>query len=492
MNPALAAQNPSNSRRSSRPSEAPEWLGGVVVAPGQWLLWIGVFIAALALFGGSSRPDPIHNAILRPIAALLLIPALYGLRRADWASARAIIVLAGVMLFWMILQVIPLPSSIWQALPGRERIAELDQLAGFRNIWRPLSLSPFRGLNALFGLIPPIAALFLALSARMKSQTVFLAITGLGLMNAALGILQAIGGPKSLFYLYATINRGAPTGIFANENHAAVFSSIVLLVIAKLAVEGQSRGMPGWMKLSLAPAYLIILLAVLISGSRAGLATALLALGAGGVMIWSAFRAGAEARFVGKPSLKSGGLRGTTLLAAGGAAIILVVVAFLVFDRAPAVKDLMANSPVDDLRWSLSPVLITMMGEHWLMGTGFGSFDTVYRIYEPTALLFPPYVNQAHNDWAQLVIEGGLPAVACLLGLIAWLSAAILRIARRNPLSIPDVAFWVVWIVITMAASAVDYPLRTPIFQAVSVWLMLCLMRDSQGLRRDTREPDQS
>jgi O-antigen ligase len=129
-----------------------------------------------------------------------------------------------------------------------------------------------------------------------------------------------------------------------------------------------------------------------------------------------------------------------------------------------------------------------MMRDHWLFGTGFGSFDAVYRIYEPTALLLPLYVNHAHNDWAQLVIEGGLPAAICLLGLMGWVAMAIWRIARRTPGSGALVVFWTAWLAIMMAASTVDYPLRTPIFQAVSVWLMLCLAFDSMASKAGANE----
>ena len=131
------------------------------------------------------------------------------------------------------------------------------------------------------------------------------------------------------------------------------------------------------------------------------------------------------------------------------------------------------------------------MRDHWLAGTGFGAFDTVYRIYEPTALLLPLYVNQAHNDWAQLLIEGGLPAAAYALGLIAWMGVTILRIARdkSNPRAL--VIFWITLLIIIMVASAVDYPLRTPIFQSVSVWLLLCLARDAKaGNVRNGADPN--
>lgn len=444
-------------------------------ATGRGWVPFALLVAGLALLGGSARPDAVQDVLMRPLAALLLIPALAGLRGADLADLRAALIAGGLLLVWMTIQIAPLPPSVWQVMPKRELIADLDRLAALENAWRPIALAPFRALGSLLGLLVPLAALLLALSGRVSRRTMLLAIAGLGAVNSLVGIIQVIGGPRSGFYLYAFTNRGAPTGIFANENHAAVFSAVVLLVLARLAVvlrAEPAESLPIRARLALLPLYLLVLLGVLISGSRAGLACAVLAIVAGGLMVWTGWRARQN------PSGR-GQSRAMALVAAGGLAIVILVSAFLFFGRVPAAADLLADSTIEDIRWSLWPVLAEMVRDHWLVGTGFGSFDAVYRIYEPTALLLPAYVNQAHNDWAQLLIEGGLPAALCLLGLLGWTGAAILTLARRAGLRPDaDVMFWTAWLVIVMAASVVDYPLRTPTFQAVSVWLLVCLARD--------------
>ncbi len=438
-------------------------------------LWFALFVAALALLGGSARPDPVQNVVLRPLAALLLIPALVRLRAADLAGLRVPLALGGAMAVWMIVQLVPLPPSLWQALPGRDLVAGLDRLAGIEGVWRPIALAPFRALDSLLAMLVPAAALLLALAIRVRTRTILLAIAGLGAGNAVLGILQVIGGPRGPFHLYALTNRGAATGLFANENHAAVFAALVLLVLARLAVAASaepSESLPARGRLALLPLYLLVLLGVLVSGSRAGLACAVLAMMAGGLMLWTDWRARQQ-------PARGSNSRALALAGAGGLAIVILVSAFLFFGRAPAAADLLTDRTIEDIRWSLWPVLAEMARDHWLVGTGFGSFDAVYRIYEPTALLLPAYVNQAHNDWAQLVIEGGLMAALGLLGLLGWVGTAVLALARRAGLRLDAlVIFWTAWLVILMAASLVDYPLRTPTFQAVSVWLLLCLARD--------------
>jgi hypothetical protein len=443
-------------------------------------LWLGLFVVVLVFLGGSSWSDPIHHVLLWPIAALMMIPALYRLRMEDIRRGWVVFLLLGASLTWLTVQLVPLPPSVWQTLPDRQVIAELDQLAGLGDIWRPISLTPFRGLNTAFGFLVPIVGVLLALATRISARALLIWVLGMGIFDAALVLLQVIGGSGSPFYLFPNPSAGAAEGIFANENHSAVFSAIAMLIITRLALEADSMNDPKWLRLSYVPAFLFVLLAVLVSGSRAGLAAALVALIASALMIWWAMRPAVAG--IGRAAVvKSWRTPRTAVLASCATAAILLIAAFVWLQRTPAFADIMKADSFDDLRFSLWPILIEMASNHWLLGTGFGSFDAVYRSYEPTDLLLPSYVNQAHNDWAQLAIEGGLPAIVLLACFIGWLAKTILNL-RGGPQALPGrIIFWGACIAIIAAASLVDYPLRTPIFQAVSIWLLLCLSADSAG-----------
>lgn len=447
----------------------------------QWVL-LGSFLVALAFLGGSSRPDVTHNALLRPLAAFLVIPAAYNLRIVDFARGKVPMLLLMVAILWMASQLVPLPPSAWRKLPSRELIAEIDELAGHVDIWRPLSLAPLRGLDSLFAMVVPFGALLLALSAKASRRALLISLAALGVLNASLGLLQFLGGSGSLFYLFAGASSGAVEGVFGNENHSAVFSAISLLVIGRLMLEARSVGDPPWFRLSLAPAFAIILLAILISGSRAGLIAALAALLASALM-WSVV-SGRDVRpsgVGGKERLFK--RRSRLALIVCAAAILIVVSAFIWLERVPAFEDITQRTAFEDLRWALWPVLREMAATHWLVGTGFGSFEAVYRIYEPSELLMPAYVNHAHNDWAQLVIEGGLPAVMILAGLVWWIVRAIVDLVRDANAGKERMIFWSALVMIIAAASLVDYPLRTPTFQATVVWLLLCLSSDRASAR---------
>lgn len=450
---------------------------GLAAPPERNWLWFGLFVVGVAFLGGSSRPDPIQNALLRPIVALLLIPAFFHLRIADLARARLVCLLLAALSLWMVVQLLPLPPAVWQALPDRQAIAAIDQLIGSNTAWRPISLAPFRGLDSTFAMLVPIGALMLATALRIPVRTLLFVIAGIGLIDAAFGLLQVIGEKSSPLYLFAITSRGAPVGIFANENHSAVFSAIVLLIMTRLALEGQKYKDPPWIKLAFAPAFLFVLLAVLITGSRAGFIATIAALAGSAAMVWLTMRGSRSdrRRVTQKSHWRSP--RGYALLGCA-AAIVLVLLTFIWLERTPAVADMTDRTSFEDLRWSLWPTLSEMVTNHWMVGTGFGSFDAVYRIYEPSDLLMPPYVNHAHNDWAQLAIEGGLPAILLLAALLLWTAKSMVDLGRAGHAKREQIIFWTACLVIIAGAELVDYPLRTPVFQATFVWLLLCLASD--------------
>lgn len=439
-------------------------------------------VLALAVAGGTSRFDLVQIAFLRPFVVLLLIPTLYFLVPDQLRRAPALGLLLALWLVWMIVQLIPLPVGIWQSLPGRDVIAELDAAAGLEGVSRPISFTPFRGMGAVFSMLVPICAFLLAIAFKLGTRQLLFLIVALALFDAGLGLLQVIGGAQSPLYVYAITSRGFPVGIFANENHSAVFSGLALLVIARLALSSRSAADPRWIQLAYVPGFVFILLALLVSGSRAGLSLGLAALLMCCVMMWLKHRMSNE-EAVGVQEADPRARSGVALASIGLGLLAGLIGVFLAFERVPAFEALLARDSFADLRWSLWPVLTDMMQTHWVLGTGFGSFDKVYQMYEPTDLLLRAYVNQAHNDWAQVVIEGGLPAVGILVVLLGWVATAIFHIWSNGSGRYVDTVFWLGVIAIVCAASFVDYPLRTPIFQSSFIWLLIVLADDKRRSR---------
>ncbi len=447
---------------------------------------IAAFGCLLALLGGSSRGDSVQIVALRPIAALFLIPALYWLSSDALKDVRGLLMMSGLAIVWVALQLVPLPPFIWQALPDRSLIADIDLLTGMEDAWRPISLTPTRSLDTLASLIVPISGAAIALTLRLRAHEVLMVVAAIGVVDALLGLAQVATGSWGGLYFYAITNAGSPVGIFANENHSAVFSSIVLLVIARLSVDHAFRTLvPTWRMVSMA-AFGLVLIAGLISSSRAGLVmtvfTAVLSAG----IFWLS----TNGRSAGGPVRKSAKLlewmqRNSRFAVPLVIALLATPIAgFVLLENLPGYESIFATSPFEDLRWKMWPTLELMMRTHWLVGTGFGSFEEVYHIYEPTELLLPSYVNQAHNDWAQLVIEGGLPAIVLLVVGLFGFGRTVKKLfgASDVPLSIPF--FWLAIIAVIAAASIVDYPLRIPVFQTSVIWILLAFCIDKSNSER--------
>jgi hypothetical protein len=99
-------------------------------------------------------------------------------------------------------------------------------------------------------------------------------------------------------------------------------------------------------------------------------------------------------------------------------------------------------------------------------------------MFEPDRLLQPSYFNHAHNDWVEIAITGGLPAMIILLAAIIWILGGIRRGGLRGLIKghRGDIRFPAIVILLLLAAgSIVDYPLRIPSLQALAVLFIILL-----------------
>jgi O-antigen ligase len=121
----------------------------------------------------------------------------------------------------------------------------------------------------------------------------------------------------------------------------------------------------------------------------------------------------------------------------------------------------------DDIRWAVSQVTSRAAIANLPSGSGFGTFTQVYEQFAPRTLLLDGrfYVNHAHNDWLELWLTGGIPAIILTVGFLAWLVASILRLWKNGEPETPVLDLVLaqaasVVIVLLLLHSATDYPLR--------------------------------
>jgi O-antigen ligase len=121
-------------------------------------------------------------------------------------------------------------------------------------------------------------------------------------------------------------------------------------------------------------------------------------------------------------------------------------------------------------------------------GTGFGTFPTVYPLYENPAAVGVAYINNAHNDYLELVLEAGLPGLVLIALFLLWWGWQVLRV-WRSPTSSQFAKAATIASAAILAHSIVDYPLRTAAIAALFAACIAMMAQAQAPARRRTDEP---
>ena len=387
-------------------------------------------VVAAPLYKGGNRALPLLALELAAIALLFAL-ALRRARGVPYPPLPRLVVAALVILvLYPLLQLVPLPESWWRALPGRSDYAALiDAFAGpdAGGASRAISLVPAATRYGWLAMLPPLAAM-LAVRALAPGQVVTLlaAMTVLAGLQGLVGLLQVAGGEGSILYLGNRDTYGTATGTFVNRNHLAAMLAMTLPVVVGLVLYQRRRGRRGGLWLDASGANLVaqraivfasaalVLLCLVFTRSRAGIAFALVGLACSSILLARARVGTAHARLV-----------------VGGLVVVGLALAALI---------------------GLAPVLERMEpGELWLSGEGrlalyaatlraaieflpFGSGLSTY------AAVFPrfqhdvggAYYDYAHNDYLQLVVETGLAGAAAIALLLAAYAGRMIELVLRG------------------------------------------------------------
>lgn len=438
------------------------------------------FVLLAFLLGGASRADALSQLIVRLLALGALLLALTTVRREQIADVRLPLAGLGLLGAVMVLQLVPLPPALWTALPGRDLFAEAAPLAGLDQPWRPISLVPHRTWNSLLALLPGLAAIIcFAVTPAQQRQYLLWLLAGFIFLSAIVGLLQISTGR---FYPYRVTNYGAAVGLLANRNHQAALLSLFVPIIATIIAMARNRPLTSPLNLLLAAGALFILPLVLATGSRAGIVLAIAGVVAGGMILLSAGlrRELSRTRF--------GRYAGIGL----AAALVLVIGLTIWFSRDVAVQRLLAKDLEADYRLTLFWPMVDVVKQLSPFGAGFGTFNEVFRVFEPREVLGPEYFNHAHNDLLEIGIEAGLFGYLVIAaGLVAWVLVAQ-RLWRSRARGAPEVLMGRLGCVITLLlalASMADYPLRTPTGSLLFLlgWCMMYAGLGGGSWREETR-----
>lgn len=156
---------------------------------------------------------------------------------------------------------------------------------------------------------------------------------------------------------------------------------------------------------------------------------------------------------------------------------IVTLIAIFVFvivaaDRAVSIKRLVEMDTGEDMRSRGLPTVLAIIQTYFPIGTGLGSFDPIFRIHEPFALLKPTYFNHAHNDFLEIVLTAGLPGLLLIIAAVGWWLWRSIGAWRADAV-LPKLGS--ATLLLILLASIVDYPARTPIIMATTtiaaIWL---------------------
>lgn len=419
---------------------------------------VPLFLLGCLLLGGS--PQGIwRNLALQLAAMALLVWALLARSRTHpTAAGRTLLSLALLWFAVALLQLVPLPPALWSVLPGRGPVVEGFLLRGELLPWLPLSLTPAETSAALPVMAVPLAimAAMLWLGAYRSRWCVGALMLG-ALISVLLGTLQLLaGGP----YLYPIANVGAPAGLFANANHqATLLLALVPFLAAVIGAErkpGRVGSREGMSRMLMAAGGLIVvLLGIALNGSLAALSLAV------PVLLVSLTLA--------LPKLgRAGGL-----LAMLGAVLLVGAVALQAI-RGPA-----GDGASVTIRADIYQRTAAAIADTFPIGTGIGSYESYYPLYEEPASVDRFFVNHAHSDPLEWLLETGLPGALLLLAFLLWWLRRCLAIWRADQRDLQALAGTIASAAI-LGHSLVDYPLRDAAIQAVFAF-SLVLMADPRS-----------
>ncbi|HXI92934.1 MAG TPA: O-antigen ligase family protein [Blastocatellia bacterium] len=265
-----------------------------------------------------------------------------------------------------------------------------------------------------------IAANFFDTPQRLRALANFLIIFGLAL--AVFALVQHFTWEGKLYWMRRVTSSGAGTGgPFVNRNHFAGYMEMLIPIPVALAFSRTTRGETR-MFYGFAAAIMSIAEAASLSrGGMVSLAAGLLFLAAISVR---------RSRDRSHPERKSSfnlhpAFLIVVMLAAIAAGVVWIGADFDILKR--ITHDPLTTTLATDRRGVWGDTL-TMFRAHPILGIGLGAFETVYPIYGRGDGSF--VIQFAHNDYLQVLADGGIVGGAIALWFIIVIARAVMQVTR--------------------------------------------------------------
>jgi O-antigen ligase len=425
--------------------------------------------------GGSSAPG---SELLLEIAVALAAAAWLVLRRpGDKGVSPIAMTLAALVVVVPLVQLIPLPSSVWQQLPGRGIEAAGLGLVDAAGSWMPWTVSSTRTGASLFATIPAALVICLASALDRRGRGMLQAtIGGLGIASLLLGALQLADGSERTWRFYVD-NPGYLNGFQANRNaEADVLLIAAAAFVCALAPRSRTASASAWQTPLAAGGGALLLLGCVLTGSRAGIVLIVPVLL---TLLWH----------------QRAWVRGRHKMVASAAGLVSLVGMVALAQSPPTALRQVADrfTLQRDVRADLWRDTLPALTGVWPAGSGVGTFRPLFEASEPLTAVDPTRPVRAHNDYLEFALEGGVAAVIVLGGYVIVLTTVFVRAARRaSGRDWSTLTFAAVTFVVIALHSFVDYPLRSmalAILGAAASGLLVAVLRDTRA-RDEAWEPE--
>jgi len=344
----------------------------------------------------------IEAALLTAILwyGILSLLAAESIRWVLSAFELALFALAAVLILRRRLAIRPHPIAILLAVAALWALAQ---------VWLNSSVDPQRTLQAALGWAVNCAAFSITLAVCGRDDIRRRFLSAQALFGLAVSVASVIG-------LYAFSRLGP----FAYKNQFAAYLESIIGIAITTAIREKPRSLP-WI---LAAGTMFA--SVVAAGSRAGsiLCLALLVV----IPAMAAWRGWIAPRDLGRIA---------ALALASGAALAMVTGWENTWQR------LQERNPYS-LRADLLRSSVAMTRDRPLTGFGLGAWPSAYPGY--ARYDDGTFVNQAHNDWAQWAVEGGIPFLALMLAVVALLARPAIR------------SLWGLGLIAVFVHAWIDYP----------------------------------
>jgi len=449
-----------------------------------FILVVGVAVLAPLPYG-STGPKAVTICLLMLAAAQLFAPRWVDARA--WRRLLPAFVLIAIYCVLALLQTLPGPlpaDAVWSSAADLLGVTSVPSYSVDPDHARfAIGMALLTGLALLGGL---------GLAQIRGGSSRFLQVLGwAGLAYALFAIVMHVTRPGMVLVTPKTTHIGNLTGTFFNRNTEAAFLGLILTVhVVRLGSWIRAelpfrrnllrdavrfRGSPD-LFLRLA-AMLPIVLALLMTASRAGILISFATVAAGGIIIalglptrrrWTRGRVGKRVAFIVLPLL--------AVLAIGGAGLDA------------RIRD---EGLTDEARALTYASSFELIREHPWLGHGVGAFEAVFPAKRSPEGALLGIWNKAHSTPLEYAVEAGLPfalaVIACFI-FIAWQCArAMLGQPRREILLVGTLV-----LVQSGLHSLVDYPLQIPgfgIIVAVIAGAATGATVQSRFARRATKRP---